>query len=510
MNRPAVCCSLAVLLLAAVSAQGRVTAAAGSLRGWNIVLVTLDATSPQRIGTYGGSPRVMPYFDSLAKESLVIDHAYCTTGATGPSHATMMTGLLPYQHRVLYNGHVLPPDVWWLPQELQKRGYFTAGSTIAFFMGRGYGFDRGWSSFACATTQNTPIGTNAAARDLFADPLAALAGRRGPFFAWVHLKGGHSPLTPIAKEDLELFAQGASLAEPPAKYDEELATPAERHEVDQAWLKYYDANLHEADRQLHALLDSFRHAGLMKNTLVVILGDHGETFDHGILEEHWSSPWESTLHIPMIFYSESPGIPKGHMDDRLVTTEDLVPTFLYLLGITEGPPHSEGKNIFGVEARQDLSAASSSAMTYEDYEVQALALLPHATDEANRPVFEKLRANAADLERTGTFYWALIKRTPDGRIHKLIHFGYSPKRAVLAAGSGAVQLYEVTTDPEEAHDLVSEERATAASMLHEARANPLFGRIGAVDGLTSANPAAMTQWLDKEAVEKLKALGYLH
>ncbi|HVR40619.1 MAG TPA: sulfatase [Thermoanaerobaculia bacterium] len=500
---------LLLILLVALPASARVTVPEGALKGWNVVLITLDATNPKRIATYGGNPAVMPYLDSLAKQSLVMEHAYCTTGSTAPSHATMMTGVLPHRHRVFYNGLPLAPKVWWLPEELQKRGYVTAASTIAFFMGKAYDFDRGWNTFVAATTEQTPIGSNAGARKLFSEPLASLANRKGPFFAWVHLKGGHAPLVPIDKKHLSLFAPNASGDKLPAKYDEELANATERRDVEQKWLKYYDANLHEADVQLKALLDSFRAAGLTKNTLFVILADHGESFDHGILDEHWPSPWESTLRIPMLFYAETPGMPKGRINDRLVMTTDLTPTLLYLLGIKDGPQESDGQNIFGANARQTFNAASASSIAYEDFEVQALKLSSDTSDSA-KSTMNKLRFDAGELERTGIFYWAYVKRMPDGHIYKLVHFGSSKKRA-LAGGPGAVQLYDIGADPAEVRDLVSEQRTIASSLLREARTNlPLFGRLGAVEGMTTANPAAMTQGLDKEAIEKLKALGYLH
>lgn len=499
---------LTIALASAASAQAPPAVKAGALKGWNVVLITLDATNPARTATYGGNPAVMPYFDSLAKKSLVMQRAYCTTGSTAPSHATMMTGLLPHQHRVYFNGVSLAPTIWWLPEELKKRGYATGGSSLAFFTGNGHGFERGFDTFRAPTADMPHITSNAAARKFFDEPLAALAARKsGPFFAWIHLKGGHAPLAPIAKKHLQPFAPGASTTKLPTKYDDELATPAERQRVEKQWLRYYDANLNEADAELRALMESFRKHGMAKSTLFVITADHGETFDHGILGEHWPSPWESTLRIPLVLYTESGAIPAGRVNDRLVTTTDITPTLLHLLGINDLPPGMEGKNLFGSDKRQTFTAASVSSILYESFEVQAIKLL--GDKNAPRATVDKLRSDAADLERTGIFYWAWINRQPSGRVAKLIHFGSSKKKAI-AGGPGAVQLYAVTADPSETKDLVSDERSLASAMLKEARTRfPLFGRIGAVEGLTSPNATALTEGLDAEAIARLKALGYL-
>ncbi|MGH9421832.1 MAG: sulfatase-like hydrolase/transferase, partial [Thermoanaerobaculia bacterium] len=93
-----------------------------SLHGWNVVLITLDATSAARIGAYGGSPATMPFFDSLAQHGLLVMHAYTVTGSTSPAHATLLSGVLPEKHKVFYNGLPLAPHVFWLPEELQKEG----------------------------------------------------------------------------------------------------------------------------------------------------------------------------------------------------------------------------------------------------------------------------------------------------------------------------------------------------------------------------------------------------
>src|SRR2546430_465793 len=99
----------------------------GALRGWNVVLVTLDATDSSRIGAYGGSARTMPFFDSLARKGLLADRAYTITGSTSPAHATILSGTLPDQHAVRYNGLPLSHSVFWLPEEFHEQGYVTVG-----------------------------------------------------------------------------------------------------------------------------------------------------------------------------------------------------------------------------------------------------------------------------------------------------------------------------------------------------------------------------------------------
>src|SRR4051794_18895818 len=105
---------LALLFAGSVSSEtaAPATVPRGAFRGWNVVVVTLDATDPRRIGAYGGNPRTMPFFDSLAKKGLLAEHAYTLTGSTAPAHATLLSGTLPAQHAVRYNGLPLSHSVF--------------------------------------------------------------------------------------------------------------------------------------------------------------------------------------------------------------------------------------------------------------------------------------------------------------------------------------------------------------------------------------------------------------
>lgn len=493
----------AIAFGAFVTTAAASTVPAAALKGWNVVLITLDTTNPARLATYGGDPRVMPFLDALAAKGLVVENAYATTGSTAPSHATMLSGALPHEHGVLYNGGGrLAAGRWWMPEELAKRGYFTAGSTVAFFMGKDYGFGRGWSLFTSATVAQTPVPSNDASVGLASPQLDAVAAAGKPFFAWVHLKGGHDPLVPIGSRFLRNFSPRGSTAIAPKKpAADDLMSSAERASAMRELLRYYDANLLEADDALRKLMEGFKKRGLSARTLFVITADHGESFDHGIVGEHWPSPWQSTLRIPMILYTESGTLPKGRLRDRLVSTADLAPTIMHLLGFPGVYTGREGKNMFGPDARQSMAAASVSSLLYEDYEARAVKL---AGDKEGVAAMQQLRADAAELERTGIFYWAYIKRVPDGSIYKIVHFGNRRN----TAGAGGVQMYNVTRDPRETSDLVSkgEERRLAVSLLNEARArSPFFGRLGTLTG----DNARMMEGLDAEAIRKLKALGYL-
>jgi Sulfatase len=485
------------------------TPAMGSLQGWNVVLITLDAMNAARIGAYGGSQRAMPFFDSLARKGLLVMHAYTITGSTSPAHATLLSGLQPRKHGVLYNGVPLAPGVFWLPEELRKRGYATVGSTVAFFLHDLNKMDRGFDHFEHPTGPDAatrPWSSNHVGYSRFRDHCLPLLSPDKPFFALIHLKGGHEPVVPVAEEYLRRFSKtlpAHALPKGPSPEDLALGTvdPAAYRT---ARLAYYDANLSEADATLEQIFADFKARGLTKKTLFVITGDHGDSYDHGFTGEHWPSPFESTLHVPLLFYTESGAIPPGRIADRLVSHADFVKTLAYLLGADFEPGRdSDSINELGMKKRTSMEVSSVSSITYEDTIHQLL--MNRESDRAST-----LKKDADDLERLGVFYWGRIELTQDG-IYKLLHLGSTHSRVL--AGS-PVRLYNVTTDSAEQVDLLengSKKRVLAAGMLDRARnADQFFGLF--ISNLKGSPPevrAALTRTLDRETIEKLKSLGYL-
>ena len=269
-------------------------------------------------------------------------------------------------------------------------------------------------------------------------------------------------------------------------------------------LAYYDANLSEADATLEQIFSDFKGRGLTKKTLFVVTADHGESYDHGFRGEHWPSPFESTLRVPLLFYTESSAIPPGRLADRLVSHADFVRTLGYLLGANfETGKDSDSINAFGMTKRTSIQVSSVSSLTYEDTVHQLLT----NQKSARAPVLKK---DADDLERLGVFYWGRIELMKDG-IYKLLHFGSTPSR-VLAGNP--VRLYNVTADSAEAADLLengSRKRVLAAGMLDRARnADPFFGLfMSNLKGSPAEVRDAVTRRLDRETIEKLKSLGYL-
>ena len=65
----------------------------GVLRGWNVLLVSIDTLRIDRVGAYGSTRGLTPTVDGLARGGLRFDTTYATVPLTLPSHTSLMTGL---------------------------------------------------------------------------------------------------------------------------------------------------------------------------------------------------------------------------------------------------------------------------------------------------------------------------------------------------------------------------------------------------------------------------------
>src|SRR5512144_3085711 len=121
----------AAVLLAAMS-SGAVSPGAAPSRP-NIVLVTIDTLRADHVGAYGRVGVHTTTIDRLAREGVLVEDAVVAVPQTRPSHATILTGLLPYQHGLRDNySPPLAPATPTLASVLRGSGWETAAFIGAY------------------------------------------------------------------------------------------------------------------------------------------------------------------------------------------------------------------------------------------------------------------------------------------------------------------------------------------------------------------------------------------
>lgn len=304
----------------------------------NVLLITLDTTRADRLGCYGHSQALTPTLDALAKAGVRFDQAFATAPLTLPSHATMMTGLYPPEHGLRTNGKGrLHQDVPTLSRALQRAGYRTGAFVGAFVLDSKFGLEQGFDQYDddLQQTRRTedPLHRERAG-NVVVDRALAWLGRPTyrPFFCWVHLYDPHFPYQP---------------------HRDDFGTEFEQ--------RPYDGELAFVDRQIQRLMDYLKSNPRTENTLVVVVGDHGEGLGDHQEAMHGYMLYNSTLRVPWL--AVWPGhIPPDVVVEQPVSLVDLTPTVLDCLQIPLLPKMS-GRSLTPSFSGQPVSPSPCYAET---------------------------------------------------------------------------------------------------------------------------------------------------
>ncbi|HEY1249745.1 MAG TPA: sulfatase-like hydrolase/transferase [Thermoanaerobaculia bacterium] len=313
--RAVVSLSLALLLAGAGGCRRRED---GGPARPSVLLVTIDTLRADHVGAYGGTQGATPAIDAFARDAVVFEQAIAAAPLTLPSHATLLSGYLPFRSGVRVNGtDRVGPNVPLVAEAFADRGYRTAAFVSALVVKSGSGLGRGFARYDDAFDANRGKDERAFAverpcEETAAKALAWIGEQRAaaaPFFAWVHLYDPHAPYAPPPE-----FAARF----PKSPYDGEIAY---------------------ADSCFARLV-----AGVDSDTAVLLAGDHGESLGEHGEAGHGVFVYDATVRVPLILR-----LPGRRLAGARVTTQvrlaDVAPTLRNLAHLAAAPPDSDGEDL---------------------------------------------------------------------------------------------------------------------------------------------------------------------
>ncbi len=309
----------------------------GAYPGRNVVLFTIDTLRADHLPLYGYHGVETPRIDGLARHSLVFENAISHIPLTLPSHASMLTGLLPPGHGLPDNGaFVLDPKITTLPEILKGKGYATGAFVSSVILDSRWQLNKGFDAYFDGFYEGEGEGQSGRIRKPGDETVGEAetwiaAHKDAPFFAWVHIYEPHEPRQP---------AEPYRSRYPKSTYDAEIAI---------------------SDGLVGRFLDKLDALGLGDRTIFCLTSDHGENLgDHGELT-HGLFIYEATQHVPLLIR-----LPGGRRQDvaPAVGHSDLAPTFLEWLGL-DPPPQMQGTSLIALiegQAAPDREVYSESRL----------------------------------------------------------------------------------------------------------------------------------------------------
>ncbi|MHC4942927.1 MAG: sulfatase-like hydrolase/transferase [Planctomycetota bacterium] len=303
-----------------------IACAPGEASGPSVLLITVDTLRGDRLGCTGYSEGHTPVLDRLAREGVLFDCCIVSAPITLPSHATIMTGLLPHELAVRDNKPFgLAREAETLAEVLKARGYCTLAVVSGEPLAHGCGMEQGFDAYRF---KPGPRKSRASLLETTAEATTGLALETAdsleggePFFMWVHYFDPHYPYEPPARV-LKKLPEGA-------------AHP-------------YDGEVAFVDQEIGRLLKGYEKKGLLDSTFLVVTSDHGEGLeDHGE-PTHAFFLYDTTIKVPLVI--QGPGIEAGRVCSSQVRSRDIKD--LVLLMIDE----SEGETVTQNHAAREIAA----------------------------------------------------------------------------------------------------------------------------------------------------------
>ncbi len=330
----------AVLALLAIAAFAL---SCESPRRVRIVLVTLDTLRFDAFMGGDDERSGMPRLRERAERGTVFLHFHAATPLTQPSHASMFTGLHPWQHGVTRNGQVLAPSFETLAESLRGAGFSTGAVVASFPVAGRFGFRQGFEGYQEDFTegfldlrswegQTLPSELFYSKAEVVTEQaLAALDAATGDKqFFWFHYFDPHAPYGSTIGMNVSRVSIHAALQRNPERKDELL---------EQARGLYLE-DVERLDRSLDRVLERLASESDEYETHILIVSDHGESLGEGDAIGHGFRLAEEELRVPAILIS--PEVEPGLREDT-VGSVDVAPTLLALAGLSS--PEHRGRDI---------------------------------------------------------------------------------------------------------------------------------------------------------------------
>lgn len=308
----------------------------------NVLLISIDTLRADHLGCYGYHLPTTPEINAFAKDSVLFGAAMAQAPSTLPSHASILTSLIPYHHSAFLRLEApLPAPAVTLTELLLADGYQTAAFTGGGQLDPVWGLNQGFETYRALQ--------GATFREVTEAALGWIDHKyEGRFFLFLHTYEVHHPYTP-EKSRLEIFEHRYSGPLPDAILIDHLRRinrgELMLEEQDLDHIKHtYDAEIHSMDEGFGYLLDELRRRHLYDDTLIVFTSDHGEEFgEHGAVGWHSHTLYQELLHVPLII--KFPGYKhSGTEVPSVVRSIDIAPTITTSLGISP-PTTFDGINL---------------------------------------------------------------------------------------------------------------------------------------------------------------------
>ena len=458
----------------------------------NILIYVIDTLRADHTSLYGYKRDTTPFLKKLAATGVVFGDCQAQATWTKPSIASLLTSIYSYTHGIFNDSDTIPKGAATLAEQLRNAGYVTANIAASPWAGKITGLQRGFDyvmEFPVIQRNRTDAAdraTDSAAVNKVVFPWLE-RHRDEPFFLYAHATDPHAPYRPPAGFE-EKFANPSETAEfnrdyaslrDQGQYGGGTVVSREgckkngidpdkfiRRAVDR-----YDGEVLHNDANLELLVARLKQLGILDNTLIIVVSDHGEEFwDHG-WTAHGHSLYQELTHCVFLMWNPKllPGPRRVAEPVQLI---DVMPTILDLLKL-KAPDIVQGQSLLPLATGRPFHRRTPVVTSR----------FAHPSAKVNGFVPENRINTFALIEAN----WKLVYREKG-----------------KDAGLNRVELYDRRTDRAETNNVAGAHPQDVESMMAE-----LGKWVDAQKQIRAVLGKGARSTLDQQTLDQLRSLGYI-
>ncbi|MFC2170113.1 sulfatase-like hydrolase/transferase, partial [Acidobacteriota bacterium] len=295
----------------------------------HVFIYLIDTLRADHLSCYGYERKTSPFIDEFSKDGVLFKYCFSNASWTRPAVGSILTGTYPNRHRAEDRWEPISDDVLMLSEVLKSNGYSTLYLTTNVNVNAYFNFNRGHDFY-----QSLP---NKSSKNLNSAFFKTIKNRQGvldkPVFSYLHSMDPHLHYFP-AKQFIQLKTineEEATLGHKDVIKFKKNNGKLSEEDLDTI-ISLYDAEILQNDFYFGKFIEFLKEEDLYKNSLIILVSDHGEQFDeHGHLF-HGHSIYNEEIHVPLIIKFPN-GEFSGLRTDQLVSQVDIFPTILDYIGI---------------------------------------------------------------------------------------------------------------------------------------------------------------------------------
>lgn len=316
----------------------------------NVLFILIDTLRAERMSAYGYDRETTPFLSELASKGIRFDRHIAQSSWTKSSMASLWSGLNPIRSGVTKFNHAVSAEITMPAEVLAQAGFKNVGLYRNGWVHGYFGFDQGFDKYyrpmgirvdPAVQRMRPNAQAHGSDENLIGDAIEFLRihGKTSRWMLYLHLMDLHE-----YTYDAESALFGTTVPD------------------------LYDNSLLRTDWVVSKLYDYMLKVGLLENTIIVVLSDHGEAFGERGFEGHARAVYPETTETPLIL-SLPVALDKGVVVESRTTNVDVWPTLFDLMGI-EDERETDGRS----RRREILAAARGEAGSdeAEDFSVAFL------------------------------------------------------------------------------------------------------------------------------------------